>query len=109
MKTLKIVLTKGAEKSETSVKSECAMWNYLRKVRGEVTDELLKTGVRAVVVDADEKPFKDITFRKNSKGKIEMPNAVKETNRIRVKKEKVQKAEEMQDVLAEAQDMAKES
>lgn len=113
MKSLKIVLTKGTEKVEANVKSECAMWNYLRKVRNEVTDELLKVGVRAVVTDADELPFKDITFRRNSKGKIEMPNAVKETNRIRVKKEKPaveKKAKvadtDMDDVLAEAQSMA---
>lgn len=131
MKTLTIKLTKGTETIEQTVKSECAMWNALRKIRDEITDADLTDGVRAVVTDADGKPFKDITFRKNSKGKIEMPNAVKETNRIRTKKSDVitltkKAAEEaavksfkakdlalsgtttaeMKDVLAEAQEMA---
>ena len=124
MKMLKITLTNGTETTVTDVKSECAMWNVLRKVRDGITDEQLKAGVRAVVTDADGNPFKDITFRKNSKGKIEMPNAVKETNRVRPTKgekktvkaaKKAGKAEvapsgatvaEMADVLADTQDLA---
>ena len=124
MKMLKITLTKGTETTVTDVKSECAMWNALRKVRDEITDEQLTAGVRAVVTDADGNPFKDITFRRNSKGKIEMPNAVKETNRVRptkgekkvtVKAAKKAKAEvapsgatvaEMADVLADTQELA---
>ena len=129
MKSLKINLTKGTETIQMDVKSECAMWNALRKVRNELTDEVLTKGVRAVVTDADGKPFKDITFRKNSKGKIEMPNAVKETNRVRTKatdqKKKTKKegpvksfnvndietpngttAMEMNDVLADVKEMA---
>lgn len=124
MKMLKITLTKGTETTVMDVKSECAMWSALRKVRDVLTDEQLKEGVRAVVVDADGNPFKDITFRRNSKGKIEMPNAVKETNRVRpakgekkvtVKAAKKAKDEvassgatvaEMADVLADTQDLA---
>ena len=87
MKSLKIVVNfNGSEPITSEVKSECAMWNFLRAVRDELSDEQLKSGVRAVVIDADGNPFKDITFKKNSKGKIEMPNSVKETNRIRIKK-----------------------
>lgn len=85
MKNLKITLTKGEEKFEENVKSECAMWNYLRKTRDAIKEDDLKIGVRAMVLTEDGTPFKDITFRRNSKGKIEMPNAVKETNRIRKK------------------------
>ena len=125
MKMLKITLTKGTETTVTDVKSECAMWNALRKVRDEITDEQLTAGVRAVVTDADGNPFKDITFRRNSKGKIEMPNAVKETNRVRPTKgeKKTAKAKtakklkgdvapsgatvaEMADVLADTQELA---
>ena len=108
------------------------MWNALRKIRDVLTDEQLQAGVRALVKDADGNPFKDITFKKNSKGKIEMPNAVKETNRIRPKKaDKVTQTKkaaeeaavkafkahdaapsgtttaEMNDVLASAEDLAK--
>jgi len=132
MKTLTITLTKGTETTEQTVKSECAMWNALRKIRDVLTDEQLQAGVRALVKDADGNPFKDITFKKNSKGKIEMPNAVKETNRIRPKKaDKVTQTKkaaeeaavkafkahdaapsgtttaEMNDVLASAEDLAK--
>ena len=124
MKMLKITLTKGTETTVMDVKSECAMWSALRKVRDVLTDEQLKEGVRAVVVDADGNPFKDITFRRNSKGKIEMPNAVKETNRVRLakgekkvapkvtKKVKTEVAPsgatvaEMADVLADTQELA---
>lgn len=126
MKMLKITLTKGTETTVMDVKSECAMWSALRKVRDVLTDEQLKEGVRAVVTDADGKPFKDITFRRNSKGKIEMPNAVKETNRVRpsktaksekitlkaTKKTKEEVAPsgatvtEMADVLADTQELA---
>ena len=124
MKMLKITLTKGTETTVMDVKSECAMWSALRKVRDVLTDEQLKEGVRAVVVDADGKPLKDITFRRNYKGKIEMPNAVKETNRVRpakgekkvapkvTKKAKTEVAPsgttvaEMADVLADTQELA---
>ena len=116
MKSLKITVTKGDAKTETNVKSECAMWNYLRKTRDAIQEAELTAGVRAVVVTEDGAPFKDITFRRNSKGKIEMPNAVKETNRIRVKPEKNTKKvvlkkndkvdAQLEDVLAEAKEMA---
>lgn len=127
MKMLKITLTKGTETTVMDVKSECAMWSALRKVRDVLTDEQLKEGVRAIVTDADDKPFKDITFRRNSKGKIEMPNAVKETNRVRpakgekevapqtTKKAKTEVAPsgatvaEMADVLADTQELAAEA
>ena len=65
----------------TTVKSEAAMWNYLRSVRDGITDEDLKVGIQAIVTTEDGKEFKNITFRRNSKGKIEMPNSVKETCR----------------------------
>ena len=65
----------------TTVKSEAAMWNYLRSVRDGITDEDLKVGIQAIITTEDGKEFKNITFRRNSKGKIEMPNSVKETCR----------------------------
>lgn len=110
MKNLKITVTKGDAKLEANVKSECAMWNYLRKTRDAIQEAELTAGVRAVVVTEDGNPFKDITFRRNSKGKIEMPNAVKETNRIRTKVAKAVKAEnasvDAADVLEDAKEMA---
>lgn len=72
----------------TTVKSEAAMWNYLRSVRDGITDEDLKVGIQAIVTTEDGKEFKNIVFRRNSKGKIEMPNSVKETCRCRVTKAK---------------------
>ena len=74
----------------TTVKSEAAMWNYLRSVRDGITDEDLKVGIQAIVTTEDGKEFKNIVFRRNSKGKIEMPNSVKETCRYaKVKAAKV--------------------
>lgn len=111
---LKITVTKADAKVETTVRSECAMWDYLRKTRDAIQEAELIAGVRAVVVTDDGTPFKDITYRRNSKGKIEMPNAVKETNRIRIpKKAAVKKADvdpqiDVTDVLKETKEMAAE-
>ena len=76
---------------KTEVKSEAAMWNYLRQVRDGITDEDLKVGIQALVYTEDGTEFKNIMFRRNSKGKIEMPNSIKETCRRQV--EKARKAE----------------
>ena len=89
MKKYNVVVTRNAnlsfdkfENTELTVKSEAAMWNELRKVRDTLTEADVKNGVRAVVTEDETKAmFKDITFKMNSKGKIEMPNAVKETCR----------------------------
>lgn len=64
-----------------AAKSEANMWNFLREVRDQLTVEDLKNTVTAKVFTEDGTLFKDITFRRNSKGKIEMPNSVKETCR----------------------------
>ena len=81
----------SAESNVIEVKSEAAMWNALRTIRDCLTDEELGLGAQAIVTTEDGTPFKDITFKKNSKGKIEMPNAIKETCRRQI--EKVRKAE----------------
>ena len=86
MAQLTINLTNGKTETCQTVKSEAAMWNFLRKVRDSLTDKALKAGVRALVKTEDGTLFKDITFRRNSKGKIEMPNAVKETCRRQLEK-----------------------
>lgn len=86
MAQLTINLVCGKTETTHTVKSEAAMWNLLRSVRDTLTDKNLKEGTRAVVHTADGKLFKDITFRRNSKGKIEMPNAVKETCRRQLEK-----------------------
>ena len=121
MKTLTINFENIARETLT-VKSECAMWNALRKVRDELTDADLEAKARVLVTDADGNLFKDITFKRNAKGKIEMPNAVKETNRVRTKKtalaaEAAEEAvapsgateAEMSNVLADAQNLAEVS
>lgn len=93
MKKLTINL-KGITSTESNVievKSEAAMWNVLRSIRDHLTDEELGLGAQAIVTTEDGTPFKDITFKKNSKGKIEMPNAIKETCRRQI--EKARKAE----------------
>jgi len=71
---------------QATVKSEAAMWNYLREVRDNITDEDLKVGIQAIVTTEDGAEFKNIIFRRNSKGKIEMPNSVKATCRRQVEK-----------------------
>ena len=86
MKALTINLTRSTEETTISVKSESAMWNELRKVRDTLTDKDLEAGVRAIVTTEDGETFKDITFRRNSKGKIEMPNAIKATCRRQLDK-----------------------
>lgn len=95
---------------EYQVKSEAAMWNQLRAIRNSLVDTDLNHGARVEVKDEQGNLFKDITFRRNSKGKIEMPNAVKETNRIRTKVTKAMKAENVAmdaaDVLEDAKEMA---
>jgi len=78
----------------TTVKSEAAMWNYLRSVRDGITDEDLKVGIQAIVTTEDGTEFKNIVFRRNAKGKIEMPNSVKATCRYtKVKAAKLAAAE----------------
>ena len=63
------------------------MWNTLREIRNGLKPEDITAPntFRALVETNDkDKPvtvFKDITFKMNAKGKIEMPNAVKETCR----------------------------
>jgi len=88
---------------EYQVKSEAAMWNQLRAIRNSLVDTDLNRGARVEVKDEQGNLFKDITFRRNSKGKIEMPNAVKETCRYaKVKAAKVAAA-----AKAEAKKVAK--
>ena len=73
-------------RKELVARSEANMWNILRDVRNQLTDEDLKNTVTAKVFTEDGTLFKDITFRKNTKGKIEMPNAIKATCRRQVEK-----------------------
>lgn len=61
-------------------RSDSAMWKVLRAVRDRLTDEDLYLGFHADVLDpANSGPhggtlYKKIVYRRNSKGKIEMPN-----------------------------------
>ena len=81
------------ENKTVTVRSEAAMWKYLRAVRDNLSSTDFLAGARVTVTTEDGTPFKDITFRRNSKGKIEMPNAVKETCRYtKIKAAKAAKA-----------------
>ena len=86
--TIEVEFTNGNDhvRKALEAKSEANMWNILREVRDQLTDEDVTNGVNAKVFTEDGTLFKDITFRRNSKGKIEMPNAVKETCRRQVEK-----------------------
>ena len=86
--TIEVEFTNGNDhvRKALAAKSEANMWNLLREVRDQLTDEELTNGVNAKVFTEEGTLFKDITFRRNSKGKIEMPNAVKETCRRQVEK-----------------------
>jgi len=88
MKKLTITTTINGNTNTMEAKSEANMWNILRRVRDQLTDADLsaKDAPKAIVTTEDGTLFKDITFRRNAKGKIEMPNAVKETCRRQVEK-----------------------
>ena len=62
----------------STVKSEAAMWNFLRSVRDNLTIQPVNGTVK--VTTEDGTPFKDIEFR-TVKDKIQMVNLVKETCR----------------------------
>lgn len=86
MKKLTIEIEFADQNSNVSrksidAKSEANMWNILHEVRDNLTDQDLQGCVSARVFTKDGTLFKDITFKRNSKGKIEMLNAVKETCR----------------------------
>jgi len=122
MKKFNVNVTKNAnldfskfENTEFQAKSEGNMWTILRQVRDSLTEMDVKNGVRAVVTEVDTNAlFKDITFRMNAKGKIEMPNAVKETCRAakktatkKVKATKAEKVDPEAEVKALVQDLEK--
>jgi len=88
MKKLTITTTVNGNTNTIEAKSEANMWNILRSVRDQLTDADLSAedAPKAIVTTEDGTLFKDITFKRNSKGKIEMPNAVKETCRRQVEK-----------------------
>jgi len=79
--------------STIEARSEANMWTHLRDIRdhqvgfkvedGETQKECLD---HAIVTTEDGTLFKDIVFRLNSKGKVEMVNLVKETCRRQVEK-----------------------
>lgn len=71
----------NVSRKSIDAKSEANMWNILYEVRDNLTDQDLLGCVSARVFTKDGTLFKDITFKRNSKGKIEMLNAVKETCR----------------------------
>lgn len=104
------------------VNTESAMWNYLRKVRDRLTDTELKNGVRAIVKEDNVEEqritvVKDISFRRNSKGKIEMLNSIKEVKQKKVepKKKRIKNSDiapsgatmlELNSILADTNEMA---
>lgn len=58
------------------LKNPCQMWKNLRGWA-----EKYGHGVRILVVDANDKPYKDFTAKELKNGKYYMVNSVKETNR----------------------------
>jgi len=90
MKKLTIAIeNKLTANNETiTAKSEANMWTLLRNLRNGLTKEAIEAGVRAIVTDEAGETFKDITFKFNKAGKIEMPNAIKATCRRQVAKAK---------------------
>ena len=88
-------------------RSEANMWTHLRAIRdhqvgfkvedGETQKECMD---HAIVTTENGTMFKDIVFRLNSKGKVEMVNLVKETCRRQV--EKARKAAKEAAAKAEA-------
>ena len=90
MKKLTIEIEFADQNSNVSrksidAKSEANMWNILREVRDQLTDQDLQGCVSARVFTEDGTLFKDIVF-KTVKGKIQMVNLVKETCRRQVEK-----------------------
>lgn len=58
------------------LKNPCQMWKNLRGWA-----EKYGHGVRILVIDENDKPYKDFTAKELKNGKYYMVNAVKETNR----------------------------
>ena len=86
--TIEIALTNGTDivRKDMEARSEANMWNILREVRDNLTEAEVTNGASAKVFTEDGTLFKDITFKRNSKGMIEMPIAVKETCRRQMEK-----------------------
>jgi len=93
--------------STIEARSEANMWTHLRDIRDHQVGFKVEDGEtqkecpdHAIVTTEDGTVFKDIVFRLNSKGKVEMVNLVKETCRRQV--EKARKAAKEAAAKAEA-------
>ncbi len=80
MDELKISIIIGGEvREELIATSQSNMWDKLREVRDKLTEDDLINGARAIVLDSEGDIVKDITFTKQKRSTIEMP----ETKRVR--------------------------
>ena len=71
------IFVNGESQEVIEVKNPCQMWKNLKGWQ-----EKYGTGVRIIVTDAEDKPYKDFTVKVLKNGKTYMVNAVKETNRV---------------------------
>ena len=82
------IFVNGESQEVIEVKNPCQMWKNLRG-----WTEKYGHGVRILVLDAEDKPYKDFTVKELKNGKYFLVNAVKETNRVQVAKARKAAAE----------------
>jgi len=75
-------------KETVEVKNPCQMWKNLHAWHAKYGN-----GVRILVLDTEDKPYKDFTAKVLKNGKVNLVNAVKETNRVQVAKARKAEAE----------------
>jgi len=72
------------------IKNPCQMWKNLHAWQAKYGND-----VRILVVDTEDKPYKDFTVKILKNGKVNLVNAVKETNRVQVMKARKAEAERL--------------
>ena len=82
------IIIDGKTVETIEIKNPCQMWKNLRTW----TDKY-GHGVRILVTDTEDKPYKDFTVKELKNGKYFLVNAVKETNRVQVAKARKAAAE----------------
>jgi len=71
------IFVDGQLQETVEIKNPCQMWKNLHAWHAKYGN-----GVRILVVDTEDKPYKDFTAKVLKNGKVNLVNAIKETNRV---------------------------
>jgi len=82
------IFVDGELQETVEIKNPCQMWRSLKGWQDKYGQ-----GVRVLVVDAQDKPYKDFSVKLLKNGKTYMVNAVKSTNRVAAAKARKAAAE----------------